>query len=253
MGQQRQVTGLQQAVGDRCYLCGELLSEPINRDHVPPKRFFVSELRQKFNLAELLTLPTHEACNAKWRMDEEYFVHTFLPFARGSISGDALYRDGIRRIHTGTNVPLANAVLKEFQQHVNGVILPANRVAKKFDAQRVHDVIYKIIRGLHYHHEGEILPATASCSFTVTPPGEEPPAFFVTLEKEGQLIKRGRYQGIFAYAYRKFPEANDLHFWAMLLWDNILVTAAFHDPACECEDCRFVGPPELQRGDRRSH
>jgi hypothetical protein len=83
-------------------------------------------------------------------MDEEYFVHTFLPFARGSISGDALYRDGIARIQRGINVPLANAVLQEFQHHVNGVILPANRVAKKFDSQRVHDVIYKIIRGLFH-------------------------------------------------------------------------------------------------------
>jgi hypothetical protein len=238
---------------ERCYLCGEFLSEPISRDHVPPQRFFVREIRRKFNLAELITLPTHEDCNKSWRMDEEYFVHTFLPFARGSISGDALYRDGIARIQRGTNVPLANAVLKEFQQHVNGVILPANRVAKKFDPQRVHDVIYKIIRGLHYHHEGEILPAVTSCHFTVTPPGEEPPFFFVELEKAGLLQQEGRYRGVFAYARRKFSEANNLHFWAMLFWDKLLITAAFHDSECQCEECSFVGPPQLQSGDRRSH
>jgi len=244
---------LQETAYANCYLCGKLLSEPVNRDHVPPQRFFAREIRKKFNLAELITLPTHEACNTRWRMDEEYFVHTFLPFARGSISGDALYRDGVRRIQRGTNVPLANAVLKEFQQHVNGVILPANRIAKKFDAQRVHDVIYKIIRGLHYHHEGEILPAVASCHFTVTPANEEPPDFFVTLAEEGLLQSEGRYRGVFAYARRKFSEANNLHFWAMMFWDRLLITAAFHDPACGCKDCSFIGPPEPQRGDRRSH
>lgn len=238
---------------EKCYLCGELLSQPINRDHVPPRRFFAREIRQKNNLAELITLPTHKVCNARWQMDEEYFVHTFLPFARGSTSGDALYRDGIARIQQGSNVPLANAVLKEFQQHVNGVILPANRVAKKFDAQRVHDVIYKIIRGLHYHHEGEILPAVASCHFTVTPPGEQPPDFFVTLAKEGLIEPEGYYRGVFAYARRKFSEANNLHFWAMLFWDTLIITAAFHDPTCECGDCSFIGPPQLLRGDRRSH
>jgi hypothetical protein len=64
----------------RCYLCGEHLAAPINVDHVPPKLFF-PELRKGLNL---LTIPTHVACNEAWRMDEEYFVHTLLPFARGN-------------------------------------------------------------------------------------------------------------------------------------------------------------------------
>ena len=38
----------------KCYLCGEALSAPINRDHVPPRRFFAPELRKQFNLAELI-------------------------------------------------------------------------------------------------------------------------------------------------------------------------------------------------------
>ena len=114
----------------KCYLCGEALSAPINRDHVPPRRFFAPELRKQFNLAELITLPTHVSCNERWRLDEEYFVHTLLPFAHGSTSGDALYRDGIARFRKGENVPLANQVLQEFQHVVGGVILPTNRVAK---------------------------------------------------------------------------------------------------------------------------
>jgi len=34
-------------VDARCYLCGSPLSEPINRDHVPPQQFFAPEIRRK--------------------------------------------------------------------------------------------------------------------------------------------------------------------------------------------------------------
>lgn len=225
----------------KCYLCGNDLFDPVNRDHVPPRRFFAPEIRKQFAV-QLITLPTHAACNERWRLDEEYFVHTLLPFARGSISGDALWRDGIARFTRGENVPLANQVLKEFQHVVGGVILPANRVAKRIDPNRAHDVIYKIARGLHYHHRGEILPPLWNCHFTITPPGEPPPEVFTVLTDANLLNSRGSYQGVFAYSFHKFPEMNDLHVWAMLLWDRIIVTLMFHDPACKCEDCTFIGP-----------
>ena len=64
----------------------------------------------------------------------------------------------------------------------------------------------------------------------------------------------GKYQGIFAYAFHKFEEVNNLHFWAFLLWDSIIVTAAFHDPECACDYCQFVGPrlPESMLGTIRA-
>ena len=237
-----------------CYLCGRALSEPINRDHVPPRRFFAPEIRKKFSVTSLVTLPTHEACNARWRLDEEYFVHTLLPFARGSTSGDALFRDGMARVGRGQNVKLANHVLKEFEQVVGGIILPANRVAKRFDPNRVEGVIYKIVRGLHYHHFGEVLPPAWDCSFTVTPPGETPPELFQAIAGAGLLSTHGSYPGVFAYSFHKFPDVHDLHVWLMLLWDRIIVTASFHDPACECEKCGFVGPqlPEVLPSNRFS-
>lgn len=64
----------------------------------------------------------------------------------------------------------------------------------------------------------------------------------------------GKYQGIFAYAFHKFEEVNNLHFWAFLRWDSIIVTAAFHDPECACDYCQFVGPrlPESMLGTIRA-
>ncbi len=87
---------------------------------MPPRRFFAPELRKKFKVTELITLPTHVSCNERWRLDEEYFVHTLLPFARGLTSGDALFRDGIARFRKVENVPLANQVLQEFQMSLAG-------------------------------------------------------------------------------------------------------------------------------------
>jgi hypothetical protein len=79
---------------------------------------------------------------------------------------------------------------------------------------------------------------TVACTFTA--PGEPPPEFFVPFIQNVQ--SRGRYQAVFAYAFQKFPEVNNLHFWAFLIWDCIIITAAFHDPACGCEHCQFIGP-----------
>jgi hypothetical protein len=231
----------------RCYLCGEHLAAPINVDHVPPKLFFPEELRKGLNL---LTIPTHVACNEAWRMDEEYFVHTLLPFARETQSGDAAIRQSFRKYRDGGNVPLVNMVMDEFKHVVGGVHLPANRVAKMIDSNRFHDVLYKIIRGLHFHHTGEILAPHWSLTYTVTAPRETPPDFFVAYAESGRGLSRGKYPSIFAYVFDKFPDVNDLHFWAFLLWDNIIVTALFHDMSCGCDYCAFVGPrlPESMPG-----
>ena len=140
---------------DVCYLCGQPLIGAVNVDHVPPKLSFPEELRKGLNL---LTIRTHVACNSDWRMDEEYFVHTLVPFARGTPSGNAAIRQSLKKYQVGRNVPLINMVMDEFKHVVNGVHLPANRVAKLIDADRFHDVLYKIVRGLHFHHAGEILP-----------------------------------------------------------------------------------------------
>ena len=55
------------------------------------------------------------------------------------------------------------------------------------------------------------------------------------------MESQGAYQGVFAYAFKIFSDVNNLHYWAFNLWDRIILTVAFHDPACSCEDCSFVG------------
>jgi hypothetical protein len=126
-------------------------------------------------------------------------------------------------------------------------------VAKIIDAERVHEVVWKIIRGLHFHHTGEIFPSRWSCALTITIPGDTPPDHFLIFRQSGLMESLGEYQGVFAYAFKIFPDVNHLHYWAFNLWDRIIVTATFHDPQCRCEYCSFVGPrlPESLHGTRK--
>jgi hypothetical protein len=126
---------------------------------VPPKLFSPEDLRKKYKLTELLTIRVRHACNQEWRLDEEYFIHTLLPFARGTESGDAAASANTR---AGRNVPLINMVMDEFKLVVKGVHLPAKRAAKMIDANRFHDVLYKIVRGLHFHHTGKFSPRSGA-------------------------------------------------------------------------------------------
>ena len=75
-----------------CYLCGRLLSHSISRDHCPPRALFAKEIRQQHDLTQLITTPVHKDCNKSYMHDEEYFIATMEPFARGSVAGDAAFK-----------------------------------------------------------------------------------------------------------------------------------------------------------------
>jgi hypothetical protein len=42
---------------------------------------------------------------------------------------------------------------------------------------------------------------------------------------------------VFNYTFDTFPESNDLHYWALLVWHRIIVRVVSHDPAFACNTC----------------
>jgi hypothetical protein len=68
-------------------------------------------------------------------------------------------------------------------------------------------------------------------------PDERPPEGVLAFLQAGRIPRHGKYPGVFDYCFEKFPEVHDLHYWAMLLWDRVIIVAWFHDPACTCERC----------------
>jgi hypothetical protein len=223
-----------------CYLCGKPLTKPIDGDHVPPKQLFAHSIRKK-HPTNLLRIATHAACNQSYQFDEDYFVNTLAPFARGSYSGNAVLTDIFDKFHKGEKVGLIKKVLSEFERRPSGLVLPKGKVIKRFEGKRLNRVLLKIVRGLYFHHYGEVLPEELTADVTIVSPDSPPPEHF--LMALGDKQEHGRHQGVFAYKFTKFPEVNNFHYWGMLFWDRIIAIAMFHDPACRCAEC--TGPAPL--------
>lgn len=143
-----------------CYLCGKQIDKDRDVDHNPPKQFFGKELRKNHN-PDLITLPTHRTCNSSYQLDEDYFVTSLLPLYQESYSGRSVYDDVKKRFDEGKKVPLVYKMFNEFDENPSGLILPGDRVVKRFEGKRITRVVWKIIRGLYYIENSLILPEEA--------------------------------------------------------------------------------------------
>ena len=231
-----------------CYLCGKSLSAPISRDHVPPRQLYADDVRKRHS-PNLLTIPVHGACNAAYQLDEDYFVNTLMPFAKGSYSGNAVYAETLRKFKAGEQRKLIYRVLREFEHRPSGIVLPAGKIAKRFEGTRIHRVAWKIVRGLYFHHHQTYLAPDLPSGLRMVLPGQEPPPDFVGIINEPT---HGQYPGVFDYRFATFPEVNKFHYWAMLLWDRLLLLFTFHDPSCPCESCTAKRQNALENRERHA-
>jgi len=216
-----------------CYLCGKPLCPPTNKDHPVMQQIFAPEIRKKHKITKLLTLDVHKACNTAYKNDEEYFVHTLMPFARGTEAGNAIYTKVLKNFRSGKQVPLAKMVLSEFDPNPSGLFLPGGKVVKRFDRERLRRVAWKMVRGLHFYHTRENLPEKWPTVDVEIFFGEtRPPDDVLCFVKSAQ--SRGMYPGVFDYKFNKFPECNNLHYWALLLWNRINFRVNFNYQALAC-------------------
>jgi hypothetical protein len=217
-----------------CYLCGKPLCDPVAVDHVPPRQLFAPELRKKHNLNRLLTIQTHRGCNTAYEKDEHYFLHSLAAFGAKTYSGRPVLQKVAKEFREGHHRPLVETILKEFATRPSGLVLPGNKVAKRFQGDRMHRVAWKIVRGLVFYHFGETYPDDWTVGVTITAPSETPPDHYLKIGRLGTGDDLGPYPGIFAYRYVK----SDIgQYWALLLWDAVIITVRFHDHACQCDEC----------------
>ena len=224
-----------------CYLCGRLLSHQISKDHCPPRALFAKKIRQQYNLDRLITIPAHKDCNTSYMQDEEYFIATMIPFAPGSVAGDAIFKEFIAHSRKDRHKRrLAEKVLREFEPRPSGLYLPLDKVAKRQEGDRIKRIAWKIARGLYFSHfSGSILPESIHVGCTLTPPNQRPPEHFGYVAVDDT---HGRYPGVFDYRFKNF-EINPvkLNYWEFLLWDRVIITVYSHDPwSCPCIDCTFA-------------
>ena len=217
-----------------CYLCGQTLAPPLSQDHVPPRQFYADAIR-KAHHPNLRTITVHKSCNLAYQFDEDYFVNTMAPFARGSNSGNALLQEIFQKYHSGTARGLVQKVYEEFERRPSGLTLPSGLIAKRIEGHRVHRIAWKLVRGLYFHHYGQVLPEDTPNGLKIVPPDQPPPKEFIIALPDDPV--RGQYPGVFDYKFAKFPEVHDFHYWGMLLWGRLILIVTFHDPACSCAYC----------------
>jgi hypothetical protein len=216
-----------------CYLCSKALSEPIDDDHVPAQGFFAPEIRRRYNLDKLITIPVHEACNALYKLDEEYFLHSLYPLALGTEAGEARRQRVRERFHAGENRKLVAMVMAEFDHRPGGLVLPFGQIIKRFYSNRIERVLWKIVRGLNFHHHGQVWPENCQIRWSLTTREDpEPPEHFKLFMELPDNEPHGEYQAVFSYRFKHIVDAEieaSFHYWALLIWDSILVTLQFPD------------------------
>src|SRR5262249_46427274 len=182
---------------------------------------------------------------------EDYFVRTLMPFARGSEAGNAIYQKVLDDYRAGKEALLTRKVLREFDPQPHGLVLPGGKVVKRFEGERLRGVVWKMVRGLHFHHSGgEVLPERwSSVGVKIFGPDDQPTEDVVVFA--GSTSSRGIYPGVFDYKFDKFVEPRNLHYWLLLLWDRLMFRVAFHDPGCSCETCEGDRRRALANGQAR--
>ena len=141
-----------------CYLCGrEILDgDATDRDHVPPRQVFPKSIRAGLTL---LTLPVHKTCHGSTGRDEEYFLqHVLFPLAHSTPTGQAAIPDFRATISRKAGWNKAQRARSEFDARPGGLVLPNDKVVKRFEPDPVARTIWKTTRGLFFNDVGRFLP-----------------------------------------------------------------------------------------------
>jgi hypothetical protein len=86
------------------------------------------------------------------------------------------------------------------------------------------------------------LPEAPDKHVSITPlnEGERPPDHFLTfMQHAGAAL--GAYPGVFSYRFEHFADDKDqpgVHYWALLIWDCVLITVMFIDPLVSASPTR---------------
>lgn len=202
-----------------CYLCGNALSGEVDIDHVPPKQFYATNVRKKHS-PNLFTLPVHRKCHEPYQIDEDYFVHSIAPLAMESYTGGEIWKDIVGRRKRPEGNRLHEMVFKEFETKPSGLILPDNKVLKRFNGKRVWRVVWKITRGLFFKEYGHFLPDSTPRVNKIYSEGQRPDSEFDYIRN---APSKGQYPGVFDYKYIVIPELNKFHLWGILFWDKLIM------------------------------
>lgn len=184
-------------------------------------------------------LPTHRACNGAAKSDEEYFVLALAGHHR-TPTGEAVWRDIERGARKGHGKGLIKRIVGQF----GAVSLPDGSTTFGLEP-RAKVAAWKIIRGLYALRSSTPVPLDQPHLIEIVPRSEAARrladhAWFPLVRDTAPL---GRYGAVFDYKWIGIPVLGiRAHAFAMLFWDSLIVMGLFHDPSCNCKDCRTARP-----------
>ena len=147
-----------------------------------------------------------------------------------SYSGRELWADISKNLERHEGKRLGQIILQEFDPRPGGLILPNNKVVKKYDSNRINRILWKIVRGIFFKETGRFLPENTPKVTKILSVNEKPPEIF--LKYLAGAESKGDYPGVFDYKFIVFPEHNNFNFWGLLFWDRLITLVGFHDPDC---------------------
>ena len=142
-----------------CSICGA--AEATTSDHIPPRNLF-----PKPRPNDLITVPACHCCNnGGSKHDEEFRVFLSLQLGMENEKTEKLWKSGaLRSLHH--NDRLRNHLIKnswEVNLQTPAGIFVGKRRAVAIPARSHNSVCDRIVRGLYFHHFGEILGSRVSC------------------------------------------------------------------------------------------
>ncbi|MBI5093392.1 MAG: hypothetical protein HZB26_13250 [Candidatus Hydrogenedentes bacterium] len=182
----------------------------------------------------LLTLPTHSECNRSYEQDEEYFVAALTPSIMDSPTAFARVNEIMGAYRERKNEGLVRKVLTEWDWNPPEIQLKPGQVAKRFDGERVRRIVWKIVRGLHFHHSYRVLPEETPHVIDHRWPEAELPEQYSYIQSQELM---GRYKEVLAYQCGIFPELGGMQYWALCFWSRLSFFVAFHGIDCTCHVC----------------
>jgi hypothetical protein len=140
-----------------CIYCGRPAEED---DHVPPQCLF-----PRPRPPELVTVPACSVCNRKFGFDDEYFRDAFVL--------SSIETEGLPELETLRAAVKRSLTYKKFQPPARKMLMRAQRgwhpwrsaIAERvmllpINMRRIGATVERIVKGLHFHETGRVLPAT---------------------------------------------------------------------------------------------
>jgi len=142
-----------------CSICGK--KPATTRDHIPPKGIF-----PKPRPSDLITVPACRSCNKSTSDPDEVFK-VFIGVAGGhGVEGERMFKDQtIQTLQHNERLKreIASTLRDVWVKTPAGIIL-GKKPAVLLNSKVHNQIIEKMIRGLHFHHTGNILGDQADIS-----------------------------------------------------------------------------------------